>query len=124
VAGNLTTSAAVNVTVGNGGGGTVVHVKSLTGTASAGTSKWKATAKVSVADQGNAPIGGATVTFSVTGGVTTTVSCITAANGGCSSPKVPVPNAQASVTFTVTDITVPGYTWNGAPAAVTVFRPT
>jgi hypothetical protein len=122
-AGNTSTSAPVSVYVSNAAGSVVMHAAGLTASAKAGASAWKAWATVKIVDQHGTVVSGATVTFSVTGGVITGVACVTGATGLCSSPKVAVPNAATSVTFTVTAVSLTGATWDGAGPAVTVNRP-
>jgi len=122
-AGNVALSSAVSVTVANAA--TVqLHVQSLTGTPRPGAPSWKASATVGIADQNGLSTQGATVTFSVTGGASGTLSCVTASGGVCTTARVTVPDSAATVTFTVTGVTKPGATWDGVPASVVVNRPT
>ena len=70
---------------------------------------------MNVADQNGNPIAGATVTFGVTGGATTTRSCTTSSSGTCSTSntKVSVSNNKSSVTYTTTNVAKAGATWDG-----------
>ena len=65
---------------------------------------------MTVADQNGQPVAGATVTFAVSGGTTTTRSCTTGANGTCSTSnnKVTLSTSKKSVTYTTTNVTKTG----------------
>jgi subtilisin len=121
-AGNIATSAAVQVTVDNVAPTVVVHITQLTGYGQVGLSSWTSWVDVSVADQNGQPVAGSTVTFAVSGGTTTTRSCTTAADGACSTvnSKVSVPKNKKSVTYTTTNVAHAGATWDGARWAVTL----
>jgi subtilisin family serine protease len=122
-AGNVTSSLSVQVTVSNSAPPTVVmSITKLTGYGSVGISSWSSWAEVTVADQNGQPVAGATVTFAVSGGTTATRSCTTATNGMCSSTsaKVSLPKSKKSVTYTTTNVTKSGATWDGARWAVTL----
>jgi len=122
-AGNVTTSAAVQVTVSNVAPPTVVmSITKLTGYGSVGFTSWNSWAEVTVADQNGQPVAGATVTFAVSGGTTTTRSCTTGTNGMCSTTnaQVSLPKSKKSVTYTTTNVTKAGASWDGARWAVTL----
>jgi len=121
-AGNIATSAAVQVTVDNVAPTVVVHITQLTGYGQVGLSSWTSWVDVSVADQNGQPVSGATVTFAVSGGTTTTRSCTTTANGTCSTinAKVSLSKNKKSVTYTTTNVAHAGATWDGARWAVTL----
>ena len=121
-AGNVTTSPAVQVTVNNVAPVVVMSITSLTGNGQVGFSSWTSWVDVSVADQNGQPVAGATVTFAVSGGTTTTRSCTTAANGTCSTinSKVSLSKNKKSVTYTTTNVAQAGATWDGARWAVTL----
>jgi crotonobetainyl-CoA:carnitine CoA-transferase CaiB-like acyl-CoA transferase len=87
-----------------------------------GFSSWTSWVDVSVADQNGQPVAGATVTFAVSGGTTTTRSCTTAANGTCSTvdSKVSMSKSKKSVTYTTINLAKAGATWDGARWAVTL----
>ena len=121
-AGNTVTSGAVQINVNNITPVVVVHVTSLNGYGQAGFFSWTSWADVTVADQNGRPVAGATVTFGVSGGTTTTRSCTTATNGVCSTvnSKVSLPTNKKSVTYTTTNVTKAGATWDGARWAVTL----
>jgi hypothetical protein len=121
-AGNLTTSAAATVTVSNSAPAVVMHITSLNGSGQVGFTSWTSWVDVNVADQNGQPVAGATVTFAVTGGATTTRSCTTATNGSCSTinTKVTAPKSKKSVTYTTTNVAKAGATWDGGAWFVTL----
>jgi subtilisin family serine protease len=121
-AGNSTTSPRVTITVANASP-VELHVQSLTGAGFAGAAQWKASATVSITDQNGFATQGATVTLTLSGGASGTVSCTTAANGTCTTVKVSVLSASPSVTFTVSNVIKTNATWDGVPAAVTINKP-
>ncbi len=120
--GNTTTSDAVQVNVNNVTPTVVMSITRLTGSGQTGWFSWTSWVDVSVADQNGHPVAGATVTFAVTGGATTTRTCTTSASGNCSTSanKVTVPNNKSSVTFTTTNVAKTGATWDGGRWAVTL----
>jgi len=82
---------------------TSVHVGDLDATAAAsGNRNWKATVTITVHNSNHAPVAGA-VLSGRWGGATGTVKCTTTAAGSCTLTRS-MPNAAASVTFTVTGI--------------------
>jgi hypothetical protein len=121
-AGNIATSAPVPVTVSNVAPAVVMQITSLNGHGQAGFFSWTSWADVTVADQNGQPVAGATVTLAVSGGTTTTRSCTTGTNGVCSTvnSKVSLPTNKKSVTYTTTNVTKAGVTWDGARWAVTL----
>jgi subtilisin family serine protease len=123
--GNSATSPPVQVTVDNATPAVVMHITSLNGYGEIGRSSWTSYVDVNVADQNGQPVAGATVTFAVTGGTTTTRSCVTGTNGTCStvSSKVKLPKTKRSVTYTTTDVARAGSSWEGTRWAVTLQLP-
>ena len=121
-AGNIATSAPVPVAVSNVASAVVMQITSLNGHGQAGFFSWTSWADVTVADQNGQPVAGATVTLAVSGGTTTTRSCTTGTNGVCSTvnSKVSLPTNKKSVTYTTTNVTKAGATWDGARWAVTL----
>ena len=121
-AGNSVISAPVQVDVANQTPSVVMHIGSLQGFGQVSLFTWQAWVRVTVVDQNGIPVSGATVTFGVTGGATTTRSCTTDATGTCSTStsKVTMSILQRSVTFTTTNVTKTGASWNGTRWAVTL----
>src|SRR5262249_9127360 len=109
-AGNVATSAPLQVTVSNVATATVMHIVSLNASGQSSCFSWTSYADVTVADQNGQPVAGATVTFAVSGGTTATRSCTTATNGVCSTvnSKVSLPTNKKSVTYTTTNVAKAG----------------
>jgi hypothetical protein len=118
-AGNVATSAGVNVTVQNAG--QVLHIVSMNGYGLLRTFSWRAWADVTVDDQTSTPVSGVTVTFTFSGGTATTRTCTTNSSGYCSTSgnKVSVP-LSSSETIVTTNVVKAGATWNGQKFAVTM----
>jgi hypothetical protein len=99
---------------------TVMHVGTLTGSSAAnGKSGWRATVTVGIRDVGNQPVANATVTGSWSGGSSGSASCVTGTAGTCSVTSAKLANNVTSVTFTVSNVTRAGSTYNPAGNAVT-----
>jgi hypothetical protein len=120
--GNTATSAPVVVTVGNSTPATVTTITSLNGSGQVGWFTWTSWVNVTVADQAGRPVSDATVTFAVSGGTTATRSCTTNGAGKCSTSgnKVTLSTSKTSVTYTATNVTKTGATWDGQRWAVTL----
>jgi hypothetical protein len=103
----------------------VTHIVSLNGHGQTGFFSWTSWADVTVADQNGHGVSGVTVTFAVTGGATTTRTCTTNSTGYCATKnsKVSVSNSKPSVTYTTSNVTKSGTTWDGARWAVTLTLP-
>ena len=94
---------------------------------------WGATASVSVSDANDNPLAGVTVSFTWTtfsrgqGTTAGTTSCTTDSSGSCQPQSVSVGSNNQSITFTVSGLTLSGYSYDSAsnnpyPATVTVFQ--
>ena len=121
-AGNVTTSAPVQLDVSNSAPAVVVHVTALNGHGQVTTVSWSSYVDVNVADQNGQPVSGVAVTFAVTGGTNTTRSCTTDANGFCSTvgSKVTLSKNKKSVTYTTSNLAKVGTTWDGVQWGVTL----
>jgi len=121
-AGNVTTSAPVQITVSNTTPVVIVHVTALNGNGSVGFSSWTSWVDVRVADQNGQPVAGVAVTLAVSGGTTTTRQCTTDANGFCSTvnSKVSLPKGKKSVTYVTSNLAKPGTSWDGVRWGVTL----
>lgn len=75
---------------------------------------WKATVTISVHDGGEMPLSNATVTGSWSGGFQGTDSCVTNGNGQCSLSTEKIDEQQASVTFSVEDVSLALYSFQPA----------
>jgi hypothetical protein len=82
-----------------------------------GPNRWNATVTVKVLDQNGAPVSGATVSGTWSNGTSGGGNCTTNASGLCSITRLNIRNQSNSVTFTVTNISKAGTTYN--PAANT-----
>jgi subtilisin family serine protease len=124
-AGNQATSAPVAIDVQNVAPVATMHITRLTGFGQTGPRSWKTWAEIEIADQADQPVSGATVTFAVTGGATTTRSCTTGSTGRCSTSKqkVTLPNSASNVTYVTSNVAKTGVTWDGAQWGVTLVRP-
>jgi subtilisin family serine protease len=104
--------AAITLLAGSGGGGgsTSMSVKDLDVAKTAGKTSWKATVTITVKDANGNAVSGAVVngTFN-----TTAVSCTTGTNGQC-SVSATAKNTVTSITYTVTNVTATGFTYNSA----------
>ncbi|MEJ5224105.1 MAG: S8 family serine peptidase [Anaerolineales bacterium] len=108
--------AAITALTGGGGGTGELHVGALTATKSTKANRWNATVTITVLDQNNAVVSGATVTGTWSGAKTGTATCTTGTAGTCS---VTASNMTGtSVTFTVTNLAKSGYTYNPAANVV------
>jgi serine protease len=77
-----------------------------------GSGPWNAGAVVRVHTAAEAPVQGALVAFSYSGGASGQTSCVTDAAGSCSVLAGQAPASAPSVTFVVTNVTAGGYAYN------------
>ncbi len=104
------TSTATPTSTPSSGSG-MAHVGDLDGSGSPGNrGRWDATVVVTVHDQDEGLVSGATVTGSWSVGGTG--SCVTDSFGQCSLTKNNLKSGQGSVTFTVDDISYSGFTYD------------
>jgi hypothetical protein len=100
------------------GPGTQTHIGDLDGSSVPnGPARWNATVTITVLDQNGAPVSGATVSGTWSNGTSGNGSCATNASGQCSITRLNIRNQSNSVTFTVTNISKAGTSYN--PAANT-----
>jgi subtilisin family serine protease len=110
--GNLwSQTVTVSITVGDP---VRMHVGDLDGSKTQATSTWTAKVTILVHNGSEAPVSGVTVTGTWSNGTTGTVTCKTAANGLCTVSKASLANATASVTFTVTGLTLTNAVYQSA----------
>lgn len=76
--------------------------------------KWNATVTITVHDAAHNPIANVTVSGNWSGGFTGSASCVTNASGQCSVTTGTIPKTKASVTFTVSNLTANGYTYQSS----------
>lgn len=94
-------------------GGTL-HVGDLDGSAVSGGNNWIATVTITVHDASENPVAGAVVTGAWSAGTNGSGSCTTNTNGQCSITRSGIRNSSNSVTFTVTNVTKSGFSYNPA----------
>ncbi len=90
--------------------GASLHVGDLDGTAVTNRNRWDATATILVVDASSSPVPGATVTgnWDVAG----SASCTTNSSGLCSVSATRIRTNLNSATFTVSNVTASGYTYD------------
>ncbi|MCA9926513.1 MAG: S8 family serine peptidase, partial [Anaerolineales bacterium] len=83
-----------------------MHVGDLdSSTATGRGGKWDATITITVHDESEAPVSGATVSGSWSAGASGSGSCVTNGSGQCSITKSNISKNSSSVTFTVSNVT-------------------
>jgi hypothetical protein len=112
---------------------TSVHSGDIDGSSAVVRNKWSATIDVLVHDAADAPLAGATVSGSWSGGITGEASCVTVSNGRCSIGLTNLKTNMTSVTFTINDITASSAVYDPAAnhdpdgdsdgTTITVFMP-
>ena len=116
-AGNTTTQDFALTPVTTGG---TIHVGALSGSSSVRKNNWSATVVVTVHDSSHNPVANVTVVgswdASFNGGSNT---CITDGSGQCSVATGNLKKNVSSVTYTVTDLTGTGYTYDSGANHVT-----
>jgi hypothetical protein len=92
-----------------------MHLNGLTGSALPPVKgRWTAVVEISVEDQGLAPEPGVTVDGDWSGGVNGSATCVTDGSGLCTVQKGNLKGNVPSVTFTVTNLTKAGMTYEPA----------
>ncbi|MFZ0544488.1 MAG: hypothetical protein WAM60_03585 [Candidatus Promineifilaceae bacterium] len=94
------------------GSGTVIHVGDLDGSATIDGNRWSATVTITTLDAAGNPVANATVNGSWSNGANGSASCITDTLGQCSVTRNNIRGNRPSVTFTVTNVTAAGSTYN------------
>jgi len=105
----LSASNSISVTVSNATTTTPMHVASLTSSYSDNGSIWSATVTITVRDNNNQLVSGATVYGNWSDGST---DICTTASGQCSVTLSNISDSTTSVSFTVTDISESGYNYD------------
>lgn len=109
--------AAIDALTGGGGGTGELHVGNMIATKSTRGNKWTATVTITVLDQNNSAVSGVVVTGSWSGAKTGTATCTTGTSGTCSVSTGNM-SSGTSVTFTVTNLSKDGYTYNSSANVV------
>lgn len=98
--------------------GNALHVADLDGTSVPnGATRWDATVTILVVDQNGAPVAGATVSGTWSGGATGAGSCVTDGAGLCSVTRLLIRTTSSSVTFTVGSVSAAGYGYDSGANA-------
>ncbi|HSL32610.1 MAG TPA: Ig-like domain-containing protein, partial [Candidatus Limnocylindrales bacterium] len=113
---------------------TTIHVGDLDATATVQGKNWTARVTIRVDDTAHTAVAGAVVRGSWSAGSSGTATCTTTSSGTCAVQKAKLSRASvASVTFTVTSVTVSGLTYlpgsnhdpdGGNGTAIVILRPT
>jgi PKD repeat protein len=93
------------VDLGGSSGGPMMHVGDLDGQSEWARNKWRATVTITVLDADDSPVTGAEV-------IGDWGSCDTLASGQCTIIKDGISAKVPSVSFTVSDVSHPGYTYD------------
>jgi hypothetical protein len=92
-----------------------LHSADLDGSnAASGSRNWKATVTITVHNANNVPVSGVLATGKWSNGYTGTSSCTTGSTGSCSVSTGNIKNIKTSVTFTTSNLSKSGYTYNAA----------
>jgi hypothetical protein len=90
-----------------------MHVGDLDGSGTPGTGgRWNAAVTITVHNSSDASVSGATVSGSWSNGATGSASCVTNAGGQCTVSMTGLRSNVNSVTFTVSNVTKSGSTYN------------
>ncbi len=81
-----------------------MHVGDLDGSRASSRNSWTATVTITVHDANHAPVNGASVSGSWSGGFSGSAGCTTSGSGQCTVVTGNIPKKKASVTFTVTGV--------------------
>jgi hypothetical protein len=76
--------------------------------------RWHATVSITIHNNSEAPVAGATVNGSWSNGSSGSSSCVTNASGQCTVTKNNLRSNTPSVMFTVTNVTAAGNTYNAS----------
>jgi serine protease AprX len=109
--GNLTGSGSCSVTIDNI---TSVHVGDLDGTSAGSGSRWQATVTITAHDNLHNLLQGTTVTGTWSLGSAASGSCTADAAGRCSVTSGQLKKTDASVTFTITNVTRPSLSYQSS----------
>jgi subtilisin family serine protease len=91
-----------------------LHIGDLDRSSVKSGTKWNGTVTIYVHDTNHQPVAGATVYGKWSNGATGNVSCVTNSSGFCAITKTGLKTSVASITFTVTNMTHPGFTYQAS----------
>jgi len=93
---------------------TTLHSADLDRSSVMAGTKWNGTVTILVHDNYHQPVAGATVYGKWTNGATGNVSCVTYSSGVCSITKTGLKTSVPSITFTLTNVTRSGLTYQAS----------
>jgi subtilisin len=96
------------------GGDASMHVSDLDGAAVSGGSRWTANVTITIRDGNGFVVPNATVSGTWSGGASGSASCVTNAFGQCTVSKSASTKRSSSVTFTVTNVSLTGWTYDSS----------
>jgi hypothetical protein len=106
------------------------HVGGLTGEITTWSIYWSTAVQVTVHDENDQPLAGATVSASWTEAVVKLASCVTDAAGQCTLKSGTLSGKRPTVSLTITDVAAPSRAYDadanhgvGATAAITLTKP-
>ncbi|HNB54723.1 MAG TPA: hypothetical protein PK530_22430, partial [Anaerolineales bacterium] len=91
--------------------GNTLHIGDLDNASTLNGNNWNATVLITVHDQNDVPLAGAVVSGAWSNGTTGSGSCTTNASGQCSITRTNIRSTVPAVTFTVTNVTLSGFTY-------------
>jgi PKD repeat protein len=99
-----------------------MHVGALVGSSAPSGNKWNATASVTVHNSSHGPLAGVVVSGGWSNGTSGSGTCTTNASGECSITKTALKSSVGSVTFTVSSLSLAGYTYQSSANEATTVR--
>jgi hypothetical protein len=121
--GATSNTATISITVTPTTGATTMTIASLTNSSSRGAFSWTAAVTITIKDNLGQLVSGATVSGSWSGGVSGSGSCTTSTAGSCKVSKSGLGRRVSSVTFTVSNVTKSGLTWDAVKKSLAVTQP-
>jgi TRAP-type uncharacterized transport system fused permease subunit len=91
-----------------------MHVGDLDKSTVKRNQNWDCTVTITVHDQAHKLLAGVVITGSWSDGSSSATSCTTNSSGKCSLTRSRVSNSVTSLTFTITEMTKSGYTYNSS----------
>ena len=107
-------TASVSMTVTSVAEANSMHVGDLDGSASSQGKKWTARVTIRIDNATHGAVANANVNGTWSAGASGTATCRTSVVGICTVSKASIPTTTATVTFTITGVTLSGRTYDGA----------
>jgi hypothetical protein len=96
------------------GPGGVIHVGDLDASTTSLGNRWEATVTITIHNASEGPVSGAPASGAWSDGISGSVSCVTNASGQCSVTNNRLRSNIPSVTFTMSNVTLAGNTYNAS----------